>query len=159
MSRRIERNHCTAGFHKLLEPIIPASFSTPPSKMGTLRTLIFARHLFPRVHIFAAYIFAPEALGINFRYVSIFAWWLFSFFSPENPLEVIFAPVYAHKYSQKFDMLACIHTKWASLFSRVVIFAGGNFRIFSRRENYNSAKINVLKEPITRWKNCGLKDF
>ena len=42
-------------------------------------------------------------------------------------------------------MLACIHTKWASLFSRVVIFAGGNFRIFSRRENYNSAKINVLK--------------
>ena len=42
-------------------------------------------------------------------------------------------------------MLACIHTKWASLFSRVVIFAGGNFRIFSRRENYNSAKINVHK--------------
>ena len=62
--------------------------------IGTLRTLIFARHLFSRVHIFAAYIFAPEALGINFRYVSIFAWWLFSFFSPENPLEVIFAPVY-----------------------------------------------------------------
>ena len=52
--------------------------------LNTLRTLIFARHLFSRVHIFAAYIFAPEALGINFRYVSIFAWWLFSFFSPEN---------------------------------------------------------------------------
>ena len=49
-------------------------------KTSTLRTLIFARHLFSRVHIFAAYIFAPEALGINFRYVSIFAWWLFSFF-------------------------------------------------------------------------------
>ena len=48
--------------------------------LHTLRTLIFARHLFSRVHIFAAYIFAPEALGINFRYVSIFAWWLFSFF-------------------------------------------------------------------------------
>ena len=46
----------------------------------TLRTLIFARHLFSRVHISAAYIFAPEALGINFRYVLIFAWWLFSFF-------------------------------------------------------------------------------
>ncbi len=46
----------------------------------TLRTLIFARHLFSRVHIFAAYIFAPEALGINFRDVSIFAWWLLSFF-------------------------------------------------------------------------------
>ena len=46
----------------------------------TLRTLIFARHLFSRVHIFAAYIFASEALGINFRYVSIFAWWLFSIF-------------------------------------------------------------------------------
>ena len=45
-----------------------------------LRTLIFARHLFWRVHIFAAYIFAPEALGINFRCVSIFAWWLFSLF-------------------------------------------------------------------------------
>ena len=58
------------------------------------RTLIFARHLFSRVHIFAAYIFAPEAPGVNFRYVSIFAWWLFSFFSPENLLEVIFAPVY-----------------------------------------------------------------
>ena len=69
----------------------------------------------------------------------------FRFFSPENPLEVIFAPVYMLINSQKFDMLACIHTKWASLFSRVVIFAGGNFRIFSRRENYNSAKINVLK--------------
>ena len=116
-----------------------------PTLSCTLRTLIFARHLFSRVHIFAAYIFAPEALGINFRYVSIFAWWLFSFFSPENPLEVIFAPVYMLINSQKFDMLACIHTKWASLFSRVVIFAGGNFRIFSRRENYNSAKINVLK--------------
>ena len=62
--------------------------------MNTLRTLIFARHLFSRVHIFAAYIFAPEAPGVNFRYVSIFAWWLFSFFSPENLLEVIFAPVY-----------------------------------------------------------------
>ena len=46
----------------------------------TLRTLIFARHLFSRVHIFAAYIFAPEALGIDFRDVSIFAWSLFSFF-------------------------------------------------------------------------------
>ena len=111
----------------------------------TLRTLIFARHLFSRVHIFAAYIFAPEALRINFRDVSIFAWRLFSFFLQKNPLEVIFAPVHAHKYSQKFDMLACIHTKWASLFSHVVIFAGRNFRIFSRRENYNSAKINVLK--------------
>ena len=69
--------------------------------------------------------------------------------SPENPLEVIFAPVYMliniHKCSQKSDMLAGIHTKWASLFSRVVIFAGGNFRIFSRCENYNSAKIDVLK--------------
>ena len=44
----------------------------------TLRTLIFARHLFSHVHIFAAYIFAPEAPGVNFRYVSIFAWWIFS---------------------------------------------------------------------------------
>ena len=60
----------------------------------TLRTLIFARHLFSRMHIFAACIFAPEAPGVNFRYVSIFAWWLFSFFPPENLLEVIFAPVY-----------------------------------------------------------------
>ena len=42
------------------------------------------------------------------------------------------ACLHAHKYSQKFDMLACIHTKWASSFSRVVIFVGGNFRIFSR---------------------------
>jgi hypothetical protein len=115
--------------------------------LHTLRTLIFARHLFSRVHIFAAYIFASEALGINFRYVSIFAWWLFSFFSPENPLEVIFAPVYM--LINIVRNLTCwhayIHTKWASLFSRVVFFAGGNFRIFSRRENYNSAKINVLK--------------
>ena len=38
------------------------------------------------------------------------------------------------------------YTKWASsLFKRVVIFTGGNFRIFSRRGNYNSEKINVLK--------------
>ena len=34
---------------------------------NTLRTLIFARHLFSRVDIFAAYIFAPEVRGINFR--------------------------------------------------------------------------------------------
>ena len=109
------------------------------------RTLIFARNFFSRVHIFAAYIFAPEALGINFRDVSIFAWWLFSFFFSRKSIGSNFrACLHAHKYSQKFDMLACIHTKWASLFSRVVIFAGGNFRIFSRRENYNSAKINVL---------------
>ena len=95
----------------------------------TLRTLIFARHLFSRVHIFAAYIFVPEALGINFRYVSIFAWWLFSFFSPENPLEVIFAPVYMlinivrnltcwHAY-----ILNGRHYFHVLLFSRVVIFA------------------------------------
>ena len=97
--------------------------------LHTLRTLIFARHLFSRVHIFAAYIFAPEALGINFRYVSIFAWWLFSFFSPENPLEVIFAPVYMlinivrnltcwHAY-----ILNGRHYFHVLLFSRVVIFA------------------------------------
>ena len=96
---------------------------------STLRTLIFARHLFSRVHIFAAYIFAPEALGINFRYVSIFAWWLFSFFSPENPLEVIFAPVYMlinivrnltcwHSY-----ILNGRHYFHVLLFSRVLIFA------------------------------------
>ena len=67
-------------------------------------------------------------------------------FSPEKTIGINFrACLHAHKYSQKLDILACIHTKWASLFSRVVIFAGGNFRIFSRRENYNSAKINVLK--------------
>ena len=81
------------------------------------------------MHIFAAYIFAPEALGINFRYVSIFAWWLFSFFSPENPLEVIFAPVYMlinivrnltcwHAY-----ILNGRHYFHVLLFSRVVIFA------------------------------------
>ena len=98
-------------------------------EIATLRTLIFARHLFSRVHIFAAYIFAPEALGINFRYVSIFAWWLFSFFSPENPLEVIFAPVYMlinivrnltcwHAY-----ILNGRHYFHVLLFSRVVIFA------------------------------------
>ena len=67
-------------------------------KWPTLRTLIFARHSFSRVHIFAAYIFAPGALEINIRYVSIFAWWLFSFFPPENPLEVIFAPVHMTIY-------------------------------------------------------------
>ena len=70
---------------------------------------------------------------------------IFVFFSRKSIGSNFRACLHAHKYSQKFDMLACIHTKWASLFSRVVIFAGGNFRIFSRRENYNSAKINVLK--------------
>ena len=70
---------------------------------------------------------------------------IFVFFSRKSIGSNFRACLHAHKYSQKFDMLACIHTKWASLFSRVVIFAGGNFRIFSRRENYNRAKINVLK--------------
>ena len=70
---------------------------------------------------------------------------IFAFLSRKSIGSNFRACLHAHKYSQKFDMLACIHTKWASLFSRVVIFAGGNFRIFSRRENYNSAKINVLK--------------
>ena len=63
--------------------IIPQAFTEEAknvANLNTLRTLIFARHLFSRVHIFAAYIFAPEALRINFRYVSIFAWWLFSLF-------------------------------------------------------------------------------
>ena len=69
----------------------------------------------------------------------------FRFFSRKSIGSNFRACLHAHKYSQKFEMLACIHTKWASLFSRVVIFAGGNFRIFSRRENYNRAKINVLK--------------
>ena len=81
------------------------------------------------MHIFAAYIFAPEALGIDFRYVSIFAWWLFSFFSPENPLEVIFAPVYMLINIVK--NLTCWHAYILNgrhyfhvlLFSRVVIFA------------------------------------
>ena len=101
---------------------------SPTLTLNTLRTLIFARHLFSRVHIFAAYIFASEALGINFRYVSIFAWWLFSFFSPENTLEVIFAPVYMlinivrnltcwHAY-----ILNGRHYFHVLLFSRVVIF-------------------------------------
>ena len=125
------------------------NFVTIFEKIPSLRTLIFARHLFLRVHIFAAYIFATEALGINFRYVPIFAWWLFSFFSLENPLEVIFAPVYMLINIVRNLTCWCIHTKWASLFSRVVIFAGGNFRIFSRRENYNIAKINVLKVYIS----------
>ena len=70
---------------------------------------------------------------------------IFVFFSRKSIGSNFRACLNAHKYSQKFDIFACIHTKWASLFSRVVIFAGGNFRIFSRRENYNSAKINVLK--------------
>ena len=70
---------------------------------------------------------------------------IFDFFSIKSIGSNFRACLHAHKYSQKFNMLACIHTKWASLFSRVVIFAGGNFRIFSRRENYNRAKINVLK--------------
>ena len=70
---------------------------------------------------------------------------IFVFFSRKSIVSNFGAYLHAHKYSQKFDMLACMHTKWASLFSRVVIFAGGNFRIFSRRENYNSAKNNVLK--------------
>ena len=69
----------------------------------------------------------------------------FRFFSRKSIGSNFRACLHAHKYSQKFDMLACIHTKWASLFSRVDIFEGGNFRIFSRRENYNSAKISVLK--------------
>ena len=69
----------------------------------------------------------------------------FRFFSRQSIGSNFRARLNAYKYSQKFDMLACIHTKWASLYSRVVVFAGGNFRIFSRRENYNSAKINVLK--------------
>ena len=95
----------------------------------TLRTLIFARHLFSRVHIFAAYIFAPEALGINFRYVSIFAWWLFSLFSLENPLEVIFAPVYMlinivrNLICWYAYILNGRHYFRVLLFSRVVIFA------------------------------------
>ena len=98
------------------------------------------------MHIFAACIFATEAPGVKIRYVSIFAWWLFLFFFSRKSIESNFrACLHAHKYGKKFDMLVCIHTKWASLFSSVVIFAGGNFRIFSRRENYNSAKINVLK--------------
>merc|ERR1712074_432360 len=79
--------------------------------------------------IFAAYIFAPEALGINFRNVSIFAWWLFSFFSPENPLEVIFAPIYM--LINIVRNLTCWHAHILNgrhcfhvlLFSRVVIFA------------------------------------
>ena len=70
---------------------------------------------------------------------------IFVFFSRKSIGSNFRACLHAHKYSQKLDMLACIHTKWASLFSRAVFFAGGNFRIFSRRENYNSAKINVLK--------------
>ena len=103
------------------------------------------------MHIFAAYIFAPEALGVNFRDVSIFAWWLFSFFSRKSIGSNFHACLHAHKYSHKFDMFIIIQTKFSTLFSRVVIFAGGNFRIFSRRENYNSAKINVL-EVITNTK-------
>ena len=113
----------TAFLKQFITPTVPLN------NLYTLRTLIFARHLFSRVHIFAAYIFAPEALGINFRYVSIFAWWLFSFFSPENPLEVIFAPVYMlinivrnltcwHAY-----ILNGRHYFHVLLFSRVVIFA------------------------------------
>ena len=89
----------------------------------TLRTLIFARHLFSRVHIFAAHIFATEALGINFRYALVFV------FSSENPLEVISAPVYLlinivrnltcwHAY-----ILNGRHYFHVLLFSRVVIFA------------------------------------
>ena len=62
--------------------------------------------------------------------------------------------LHAYKYSQKFYMLACILTKWVSLFSRVVIFAGNNFRFFSKRENYNSAKINVLKVYNFIYKMC-----
>ena len=96
----------------------------------TLRTLIFARHLFSRVHIFAAYIFAPEARGINFR--SMFQFSLggyFLFFSPENPLRVFFAPVYMLMNIVK--NLTCWnayilngrHYFHLLLFLRVVIFA------------------------------------
>ena len=81
----------------------------------------------------------------------------FRFFSRKSIGSNFRACLHAHKYSQKFDRLACIHTKWASLFSRVVIFAGGNFRIFSRRENYNRAKINVLKVNNFNVKNCHSK--
>ena len=95
------------------------------------------------MHIFAACFFAPEALGINLAMFQFSLGVYFRFFSRKS-IEINFrACLHAYKYSQKFDMLASIHTKWASLFSRV--FASGNFRIFSRRENYNSAKINVPK--------------
>ena len=103
--------------------------------MCTFSLLIFSCLKCPEL-IFAMFQFSPgfyfrdyfrNSIGSNFR-----------------------ACLQAHKYNQKFYMLACIHTKWTSLFSRVVIFAGGNFRIFSRRENYNSAKINVLKVSAKR---------
>ena len=107
------------------------------------RTLIFARHLFSRVHIFAVYMFAPEALGINFRYVSIFAWLLFSFFLQKSIGSNFCACLHARKYSQKFDMLVCIHTKWASLFSRVVIFA-----FFLGSKITTARKLMSLRYPI-----------
>ena len=72
----------------------------------------------------------------------------FRFFSRKSIGSNFRACLHAHKYSHKFDMFIIIHTKFSTLFSRVVIFAGGNFRIFSRRENYNRAKINVLKVYI-----------
>ena len=106
-------------------------YSSGREEVQTLRTLIFARHLFSRVHIFAAYIFAPEAPGVNFslclnfRLAVIFVFFLQSNFR---------ACLHAHKYSHKFDMFITIHTEFLTLFSCVVIF-----------KNYNRAKINVLK--------------
>ena len=88
--------------------------------MHTLRTLIFARHLFSHVHIFAAYVFAPEALGINFRYVSIFARWLFSLFFLRKSIRSNFRVfLHAYKYSHKFDMLASVFAffSWLKLMS------------------------------------------
>ena len=55
------------------------------------------------------------------------------------------ACLHAHKYSQKFDMLACIHAKWASLFSRVVIFAGGIFVFFLGAKITTARKLMSLR--------------
>ena len=62
--------------------------------LNTLRTLIFNKHLFSRVPIFAAYIFAPEAPGVNFAMFQFSLGGYFRLFFPENVLEVVFAPVY-----------------------------------------------------------------
>ena len=63
-----------------------------------------------------------------------------------HPLEVISAPIY--KLINIVRNLTCWHAyflHFRNFFSCVLIFVDGNFRFFSGRENYNRAKINVLK--------------
>ena len=105
-----------------------------------ISTLIFARHLFSYVHIFAAYNFVPEVPFFNFRLVVFFV------ILCRHPLEVISAPIY--KLINIVRNLTCWHAYL--LHFRVYIFVDGNFRFFSGRENYNRAKINFLNIVIIK---------